>query len=354
MTLTITSNIRAAAKRALMAGSADYFSWTEEAQEHFRATAGEEARCRMQQVLLKHILGIDCTVTEAAETWRNLSLQQLNDINPADLLISGIGDDYVYLNESMKEGVTLLDFDTLYDYDFDDFLFQEEWRHKDLKDYVSPGYFPLHHPRWIRLLMGDEFVYGNLLSTASYVMSRVVEAGDDRLDELIPSSYVEGPNHGEARDGGFLWDYQLDAGGHEPQLEELRRRWYQYQQDAELALQKVIADAPPYAYILRDESLVPGEINVNFVIHTEKAMRKIRWRTFLADLRAIEGNNKDVESLIKRETESALRFIGEQHQDIRKNYIPPDIEPGRKRKVVMSSGALDDLERLSREDPLDD
>ncbi len=51
MTLTITSNIRAAAKRALMAGSADYFSWTEEAQEQLRAKADAEARCRMQQVL---------------------------------------------------------------------------------------------------------------------------------------------------------------------------------------------------------------------------------------------------------------------------------------------------------------
>ena len=56
MTPTITGNIRAAAKRALMAGSTEYFSWTEEAQENFRATAGEEARCRMQQVLLKQVL----------------------------------------------------------------------------------------------------------------------------------------------------------------------------------------------------------------------------------------------------------------------------------------------------------
>lgn len=354
MTLTITSDIRAAAKRALMAGSAEYFSWTEEAQENFRATAGEGARCRMQQVLLKQVLSIDCAVAKAAEIWRELSLQQLNDINPADLLVSGIGDDFLYLNESQKEGVSLLDFNTLYDYDFDDFLFQEEWRHKDLKDYASPGYFPLHHPIWIRLVMDDEFVYGNLFSTASYVISRVTEAGDDRLDELIPSSYIEGPDHGKPRDRGIVWDYQLDANGQEPQLEELRRRWWQYQQDAELALQKELTDGPPYAYILRDEYQVPGEININFVIHNEKAMHKVRWRTFLADLRAIEGNSKDLVSLLKRETERALRFIGEQHRDIRENYVSPDIEPRKKRKVVISSGALDDLERLSCEDPESD
>ena len=354
MTLKISSDVRAAATRALMAGSAEYFSWTEEDQEKFRATAGEKARHRMQQVLLKQILGIDCAVAEAAETWRELSLHQLNEINPANLLAIGVGDDFLYLNESLIEGVSLLDFNTLYDYDFDDFLFQEEWRHKDLKDYVSPGYFPLYHPRWIRLVMDDEFIYGNLFSTAGYVISRVTEAGDDRLDELIPSSYVEGPNHGESRDGGMLWDYQLEANGQEPQLEELRRRWWQYQQEAELALQKDLVDDLPYAYILRDKLLVPGEINVDFVIHNEKAMHKIHWRTFLADLRALEGNSENIENLIKRETESALSFIEEQYQDIRENYVPPDIEPGKKRKVVMSSDALDDLERLSREDPEND
>ncbi len=74
---------------------------------------------------------------------------------------------------------------------------------------------------------------------------------------------------------------------------------------------------------------MPGEINVNFVIHNEKAMHKVRWRTFMADLRAIEGNSKDVEDLIKRKIESALLFIGEQNQDIHENYVPPDIKPGK-------------------------
>lgn len=354
MTATITSNTRAVANRALMAGSTDYFSWTADEQELFRATAREEASCRMQQVLLKQVLGIECSAADASDTWRELTSHQLNEINPAALLIEGIGDDFLFLNESLKEGVSLLDFNTLYDYDFDDFLFQEKWRNKDLKNYVSPGYFPLHHPRWIRLVMSDAFVYGNLYSTASYVMTQVTEAGDDRLDELIPSSYVEGPHHGEAQNGGFLWDYQLEAQGQESQLEELRRRWYRYQQDAELALQKTLVDDPPSAYIMRDQAMAPDEINVNFVIHNETAMGKIRWRTFLADVHSLEGNSKNIEDLVKRETESALRFIDEQCQDIQENYVRPDIEPAKRRKVVMSSGALDDLERLSREDPVDD
>ena len=350
MTLAITNDIRAAANRALMAGSADYFSWSPDAQERFRATAGMEVRHRIEQILLKEILGIDCSVQDAADVWRNLSLEQLNQVNPADLLTQGIGEDFVFLNESLAEDVSLLDFETLYDYDHDDFLFQEKWRHRELKSYTSPGYFPLHHPRWIRLVMDNELVYGNLYSLAGYVVDRVSESGDDQLDELIPSSYVQGPNHGKPEKGGMLWDYQLDAGGQEAQLEEVRRRWWQYQQDIELALHRELAAEPPQAYILRDKSLVPGEINVNFVIQNEKAMHRIRWRSFLGDMQVIEGSLKNIESLVARETEKAQSFIEQQYLDVMDNFIPPDIKPGKKRKLVMSPGALDDLQRLSSDD----
>ncbi|WP_168215682.1 hypothetical protein, partial [Marinobacter confluentis] len=101
-------------------------------------------------VLLKQVLDIECAAAQAHDVWNDLSLEQLNRINPADLLTRGIGDDFVYLNESLADNQCLLDFDTLYDYDHDDFLFQEKWRHKDLKNYVSPGYFPLYQSRWVR------------------------------------------------------------------------------------------------------------------------------------------------------------------------------------------------------------
>lgn len=354
MKLSITSDVRAAANRALMAGSPEYFSWTEDAQEKFRAAPGREARSRMEQVLLKQVLGIECSAAQASEVWNELSLEQLNQINPADLLTKGIGEDFVYLNECLDENHSLLDFDTLYDYDHDDFLFQEEWRHRELKNYVSPGYFPLYQPRWVRLLMDEELVYGNLYSLAGYVMSRVEEAGDKRLDQLIPSSYVEGPDHGREDGDGVQWDYRLDAAGLEPQLEELRRRWWQYQQGAELDLQREFAELSPGAYILHDQSPVPGETMVNLVIRNEATLRQIRWKTLLADMRACEGSRDQVDRMIERETVKALAFITEQYRDVIDHYVPPDIAPGKERKLIMSSGALRDLQRLSRDDEDDE
>lgn len=350
MTLAISRDVRAAANRALMAGSPEYFSWTEDAQERFRAAPGKEARRRMEQVLLKQVLGIECMAANASEVWNELSLEQLNQINPADLLTKGIGEDFVYLNESLDENHSLLDFETLYDYDHDDFLFQEEWRHRELKNYVSPGYFPLYQPRWVRLLMDEELVYGNLYSLAGYVMSRVEEAGDKRLDELIPSSYVEGPDHGREDGDGVVWDYQLDAGGLEPQLEELQRRWWQYQQGAELERQRELAALPPQAYILHDQSPVPGETMVNLVIQNEAAMRQIRWKTLLADISACQGSRDEVDRIIEQDTEKAIGYIEDQYRAVIDHYVPPDITPGKERKLIMSNGALRDLQRLRGEE----
>lgn len=350
MTPSLSRDSRAAANRALMAGSADYFSWTETEQERFRAAPGREARARMEQVLLKQVLGIECAAAQAQDVWNDLSLEQLNRINPADLLTRGIGDDFVYLNESLADNQCLLDFDTLYDYDHDDFLFQEKWRHKDLKNYVSPGYFPLYQSRWIRFLVDEELVYGNLYSVAGYVMSRVEEAGDKRLNQRIPSSYVEGPNHGKEEGDGVVWDYRRDAGGLEPQLEELQRRWWQYQQGAELELQRKLAELPPQAYILHDQSPVPGETMVNLVIRNEAAMRQIRWKTLLADISACQGSRDEVDLIIGQETEKALKYIEDQYQAVIDHYVPPDITPGKERKLIMSNGALRDLQRLRSEE----
>lgn len=346
MTPTINNEIRAAANQALIAGNPEYFSWSQEAQERFRATASKEARDRMSRILLKRVFDIDCTVEDASQSWNDLSLHQLNEINGADLLTRGIGEDSVYLNEILGEGVSLLDFETLYDYDYDNFLFQEECCHRDKKNYAGTGYFPLNHPLWIRLIMDNRLVYGSLYSLAGYVVSRVAENGDDRLDQLIPSTYVEGPKHGKPEKAGMLWDYRLEAGGQEPQLEELRRRWWRYQQDIEQSLQRELVGTFSQAYVIRDASLDPDEVNVNFVIQNEKAMGKVRWRSFLADIRDNEGNPEKVNAMIRLEKHKALSFIEQQHQDILDNYLPPNIKPGKELKLVMSPGALEDLQRF--------
>lgn len=102
------SKIHAAARKALIAADAGYFSWPEQQQERFRATMNEQAQSRVDSVLLKEIFGISCSPNEAAEIWRDLPLSELNPLNWAKLLTCGIGDDYIFLNESMAADTSLL------------------------------------------------------------------------------------------------------------------------------------------------------------------------------------------------------------------------------------------------------
>ena len=228
--------LRAAVRKALIAAEAHYYAWTPEQQERFRATMGEDAGRKVQGVLLDDLLDIKCRADEVDEVWNDVPLADLNQLNWARLLTTGVGEDYIYLNECMAEGKTLLDFPTLYDYDYADYLFQEEARKRDFPDYKGIEYYACRHPSWVRLLIQEQFYYATFTSLATHVLDGVESAGNEIIRQLIPHEYVDGKNHGKQDEGGFLWDMKIDAAGQEARLDALRNRWYGYQQERWLAL----------------------------------------------------------------------------------------------------------------------
>jgi len=161
--------IKAGARKALMTANSLYYSWDTEQQEKYRASMNEKAIEKIQHVLLDSILGIKCTLKEVDDVWDSLSLEDLNIINWAMLLTSGIGDDFIFLNESMAENTSLLDFPTVYDYNYDDYLFQEKANKKEFPDYKAMDYYALRHPFWFRLIINESFYYATGTSLASYI-----------------------------------------------------------------------------------------------------------------------------------------------------------------------------------------
>ena len=241
--------ILVAARKALIAANAHYYAWTTHEQERFRATLGEDARRRIQCVLLDELHDIKCRTDEVDEVWDTMPLADLNRLNWASLLTTGIGEDYIYLNECMDEGKTLLDFPTLYDYDYADYLFQEEVRKRDFTDYEGIEYFAYQHPSWVRLLVQEQFYYATFTSLATYVLDEIESAGNEIINQLIPHEYVEGENHGNQEKDGFLWDVKIDAEGREVQLDELTRRWYGYQRQRWLELSESNVQRLPAVYV---------------------------------------------------------------------------------------------------------
>jgi hypothetical protein len=335
------TQIKAAARKALMVADPLYYSWPAEQQERFRATRDQAVSARINAVLLHELLGIACTAENADDIWDDISPSQRNDLNWARLLTTGIGEDFIYLNEIMAENTSLLDFNTLYDYDFKDYLFQEQAKKKDSKNYAGQEYYPWSFPPWARLIIDEKFHYSTLFSLARYLVDEIEQQGRGLIGTLIPHQYVEGKNHGKKENGGFLWDKRVDAAGQEQQLDELQERWNRYTQERWITLSQSFVDDAPAVFVADDNQ--DGELNRDFIFNNAAALKRVRWRHFLADCEQIKGDFSVVSEHEKTALEQAQRWLRETHQDIMDNYDPRVAKLRKRNKVIVAPGAFDSL-----------
>jgi hypothetical protein len=342
------AQIALAARKALMVADSHYYAWSAQQQERFRATMSEKTRQKVQCVLFDHLLSIKCSSNELAEVWDDIPFPKLNIINWANLLTQGIGEDYIYLNECMAEGKSLLDFSTLYDYDYDDYLFQEKVKKQDFPDYKSVEYFAYQHPSWVRLLIQEQFYYASFLSLATYLLDEIESAGNEYIKQLIPHDYVDGENQGKREKGGFVWDMKIDAGGLEAQLDELKSRWYIYQRERWYALSKSFNDLSPAVYIQdKDWDDDPHRF---FIFNNASTLKRIQWRHFLSDCEPLITEFSAVKAQLEQEIGGAISWLAENYQDIMKNFDPKVIKLRKKRKIIISAGALEDLAKIDSDD----
>jgi hypothetical protein len=342
------TRVQAAARRALIASDGQYFSWTTKDQERFRATMSDEARRKVQCVLLDSLLDIQCTTAKVDEVWKDVPRSHINLLNWAMLLTTGIGVDYIYLNECMAEGKSLLDFPTLYDYDYADYLFQEKARKKDIPDYKGVDYYAFQHPSWVRLLINEQFYYSTITSLATYALDEIVTVGDETIRQLIPHEHIDGKNHGKREKGGFLWDIEIDAAGQEAQLDELKSRFIAYQQERWLALSETNARQLPAVYT-RDENW-DDDPHWSFIFANEETLKRIRWRYFSTDCESLMARSSAVEALLGEETDRANTWLTKNHQDIQDNFDPKVVKLRKKHRIVIAPSALDDLMDISGDD----
>jgi len=335
------TRLKTAVRKALIAADASYYSWSAEQQERFRADMSEDAGNRVDAVLLKEVLGISCTAKNAGQVWRDVPHSKLHNLNWAKLHTTGIGEDMIFLNESMADNTSLLDFTTLYDYDFDDHLFQDQANKKEFTDYQDRDYYALRFSRWARLIIDDCFYYSTLYSLANYLIDQIDDKGSEIIRTLIPHKFFEGKNHGKAEKSGVLWDMQIDAAGQEKQLDELKNRWHRYTQQRWLELSQEFAQTDPAVYTVDINQ--HGELHRDFIFNNETALKQIRWRHFLADCEQIKTDFAKVADMEKRELAQAENWLRETHRDIIDNFDPDVNRLRKKRKLVVAAGAFDGL-----------
>ncbi len=337
------SKQEAAIRRAIISVVPDYFSWSVEEQERYRATMPEDDHLRIRQVLLKILFGIKTISREDVEAALDcFTNEQYLLLNSAMLPLTGIGEDCLFLNEIMAVNTSLLDFETVYDYDYADHCFQESMRQKDDPADIAKPYRGTLYYRWARLHINGAFHYANLCLLAGYVNSKLEEFGFDKINEMIPHQYVDGKNHGKREGKGTIFDMRIDAGGLEAQLDELKERYYRYLfSRCEVILDDFDVKAPKRVYQVDVSRGV--EPQMDFIFTDKTALQAVRFRQFMKDCQAIKGDSEELKELIEKECQAALGFLEQSHQDILTNFDTKVVKLPKKRKIILTDAAAKDL-----------
>lgn len=338
-----SSDREASLRRAIIRAIPDYYSWLESERERIRLNLSKRQDFLIRQALLGSLFGIRVnTEAEMDAVLKEFGDEHYLLLNSTLLPFQGIGENDFYLNESLADGVSLLDFETLGDYARHDHEFQQQARRKEDPAYEIRPYQGDLHPCWARLNIDGEFHYATLVSLARHLLDTLDEMGSEQIESLIPHRYVAGKNHGKREQSGTVWDFQVDAGGMEAQLEALRDRYYECLRAAhERLLDRFDEQATQRVYIQRETQGI--ESHIRFIFSDKSALDAVRFQHYFSDCRRIAGDITELAAVIEQEKQAAVEFLQAQYRDIQQNFDPSVVPLRKKRKIVLADGALDDL-----------
>jgi hypothetical protein len=323
-------------RRAIMKFVPDYFSWNEKTQEEYRVRIPEEVTFNIRKFLMAELFGIAVNNEEEMdEAEGHFTEAQWRTINGAMLPLQGIGENYFFLNESFARDQSILSFPTLYDYDFADYQFQEEWRKKDIADYQGKPYHGSLYSTWARLQIDGTFSYAILSMQAAHINSETDEFGHDYIEKLIPYEFKPGKNHGKREKGGYLFNMIADANGLEAQLKELQRRFWSHLQKTHEQLQIEFSKASRRQVFIIDTSREDDPTH-QFIFTDREILSHIGLKTFLVDCRKYEQRDYSIlVDRIEKEKKLMQQFLIDQHADIMADFNDKVIKLTKKRRVII-------------------
>lgn len=294
-----------------------YFSWDEQTQNKCRMFMSSDLQFKFHQFILKEAFGVEVADDDAFDdAWHDLSAQDTTKFNAILLPLYGIGEDLFFLNEYFADNESILDFETLYQYDLDDFEFQEADR-KTREGYCARTYRGSLHSVWARLIVDSEFYYASLSMVSRYILMELDEFGDDYIQELIPYNFYPGEDHGKpSKNGCSVYDMRINANGLESQLKELQRRSWQYHESIANRIEEDYDNRSEQCVMVLDQSK-DGDPSLHILFSDWKVLQKIHFKTFMRDCRACE--KKDHNALLQQladEKAQLKRFLDKQYAEI--------------------------------------
>lgn len=330
-------------RRALMKVRPEYFSWPREQQERYGVAIPVDDQKRLDVALMRELFGrMNVPAEQTEKRSDRLSLEELNLWNETVLPLTGIGEDHFFLNEHFCEGDSILHYQTLREYDENEYRWQEEHRQKENADHIVKPYRGYLYLGWARLFVDGEFTYATLSMAAGYLDSVINEHGTDLLEQRIPHHYVPGPHHGERIGDNTRWDMRVSADGQEGVLEELRQRLWIYARARHEALRESWDARGMNGVYILDESR-DGERNLHLVFSDKETLSHVRFHSFLRDCRGMRREASELDRAVDEEKAALADFIEAQHAEVLRDHDPKVWRLRKRNTVMIAKGAFDGL-----------
>ena len=331
-----------------MVGQPAFFTWPAEEQLRYRVKLPDDDREAIVAALLREHGQRRPAALAKLESHGRVPLDLQNRINQWLQPLKGIGEDAFALNEHFAEGSSLLNFETLLDYDRDDHAFQQDAKQRDFKDYRPEPYTGALHGTWARVLLDGQLCYVTLMMASWHLQEAMEEAARVEIEARIPHRHVPGPEDGKRDERGSIrWDRRVEASGQEALLDELKHRVWeeQFRRRSELAL--LFCEQRHGACFLDNqpwEHEDPEERNLLVVFSDPDALAAVRFTSFLRDCQRIERPLTELRALEAQEVKRMRDFVAAQHEDLVKNFDPKVVPLRKKLKVTIHPEALRGME----------
>ena len=324
-------------RRAIMTVKPEYFSWSKTEQERYGLGLSENESEAIKRSMVKTLFGIETDLD--SEFW-TLTDEQYLHLDCAMLLLMGIGENHFFLNEMVIAG-QLCEFNTFDEFFKSEHAFQQEGFLEYFEDYQAKPYKgDILMCIMARAFINERLYYLTLNCLAGYIRSHLTHIGDALIDELIPSEFVNGKNHGKRTSGGVVWDRQQNAGGLEGQLDELQSRYYHYL-DA-LYDQKIDEqDKKALKKVYIHDISKSDDPQLEIIFSDKTALENVRIRRFMEDCSKIRGSYSEIELITKHEEIKLRDFINSQYQDIMASFNPKIIKFKKKLNITIADSCAE-------------
>lgn len=318
----------------------DFFKLDKKAQDNYRLTMSIDQQEQLEKYLVSELFN-----TENYDD--KLSPEQKERYNEIIQPLRGIGDDCFWFNEYLGDK-TLLDFKSYYDFDYQDYIYQVATNKREFKNYKEEPYRGCLYRRWARLFIDTQFTYADIQTASGRIFDILLEASTDSVQKFIPYKLINGKNNGKAEKNGFLLDVVKDANGKEAELEELQDRQNQYINKRRIELADEW-DRHSFSEIYIFDEVHFGDKSTHFIFSDRESMRHVRFEHFMTDSRKLQAPTDRFFKHVEKEKQALEDYTAEQFNDIQKNFDSKIVRFKKKRKIILSSQALNDLSEISDE-----